>query len=84
MPSFTRVINHPLFNIVFFLVARQVTKALPLEDPSYLWGLRTLYYVSQSVILLLNLYIIQIIDKKNGKCSQGNPVAQETHRLLSL
>ncbi|SAM06515.1 hypothetical protein [Absidia glauca] len=67
MPSFTRVINHPLFNIVFFLVARQVTKALPLEDPSYLWGLRALYYVSQTVILLLNLYIIQIIDKKNDQ-----------------
>jgi hypothetical protein len=82
MPSFTRVINHPLFNIVFFLVARQVTKALPLEDPSYLWGLRALYYVSQTVILLLNLYIIQIIDKKNGKCSQRTHVAQETHRLV--
>lgn len=67
MPSLSRVINHPLFNIVFFLVARQVTKVLPLEDDSYLWGLRALYYGAQITIILLNLYIIQIIEKKNGK-----------------
>ncbi|SAM02534.1 hypothetical protein [Absidia glauca] len=67
MPSLSRVINHPLFNVVFFLLARQVTKVLPLEDGSYLWGLRALYYGAQAAIMLLNLYIIQIIEKKNDQ-----------------
>ncbi|KAI8083143.1 inorganic phosphate transporter Pho88 [Halteromyces radiatus] len=67
MPSLGKIINHPLFNIGFFLLVRQLTKSLPLEDSSYLWGIRGVYYGAQLLIFLLNLYILNIISNKNDQ-----------------
>ncbi|KAI8075294.1 inorganic phosphate transporter Pho88 [Gongronella butleri] len=67
MPSISRVLNHPLFNIAFFLAIRQITKYFHLEQPSYLVGFRVLYYGAQLLIVLLNLYLISIVNKKNDQ-----------------
>ncbi|CAO3633077.1 unnamed protein product [Cunninghamella blakesleeana] len=67
MPSLTRVINHPLFNVGFFFFIRQLTKYIPLEDSNYLNGIRALYYGSQLTILLLNFYLYTLIGKKNDQ-----------------
>ncbi|CAO3631702.1 unnamed protein product [Cunninghamella echinulata] len=67
MPSVAKVVNHPLFNIVFFFAVRQITKYIPLEDSNYLLGIRGLYYGAQLVILLLNLYVYTLIGNKNDQ-----------------
>ena len=67
MLSLSRVVNHPLFNFVFFMAIRQVTKRLPLEDPTYLWSLRSLYLVCQLIAVGMNYWLIWKVNKKNGK-----------------
>lgn len=67
MPSLTKIVNHPLFNIAFFFGIRQVTKRLPLDEPEYLWGLRLLYLGSQAICIGLNLWLMWQVTKKNGK-----------------
>ena len=67
MLSLSRVVNHPLFNFAFFMGIRQVTKRLPLEDPTYLWSLRILYVVCQFIAVGMNYWLIWKVNKKNGK-----------------
>ncbi|KAI8887639.1 inorganic phosphate transporter [Backusella circina FSU 941] len=65
MTNWLKILNHPLFNMGFFLVARQLTKFFDLESPQYLTFLRGLYLSSQLAIILLSFYLISIIRKKN-------------------
>ncbi|KAI9315710.1 inorganic phosphate transporter Pho88 [Dichotomocladium elegans] len=67
MPSLSTITNHPLFNFAVFLGIRQVTKGLPLEDPTYLWGLRALYITTQLIIFGLNCYLIWKVNQKNDQ-----------------
>ncbi|KAI8377877.1 inorganic phosphate transporter Pho88 [Radiomyces spectabilis] len=65
MPDWNKILNHPLFNVVFFVFVRQLTKAFHLDQPEYLWPLRFLYIASQLAILALNFQLITQVQKKN-------------------
>ncbi|KAI8091174.1 inorganic phosphate transporter [Gilbertella persicaria] len=65
MPNWNRTLNHPLFNMGFFFVVRQVTKTFDLDNPEYLNSIRYTYLGSQIVIFMLSLYLLSIIRKKN-------------------
>ncbi|KAI9492288.1 inorganic phosphate transporter Pho88 [Zychaea mexicana] len=69
MLSLSRVVNHPLFNFAFFMGIRQVTKRLPLEEPSYLWSLRILYLTCQFIAIGMNYWLIWQVNKKNDTTS---------------
>ncbi|KAI8146336.1 inorganic phosphate transporter Pho88 [Fennellomyces sp. T-0311] len=69
MWSLSYIVNHPLFNFVFFMGIRQVTKRLPLEEPSYLWSLRGLYIGCQLLAIAMNYWLIWKINKKNDTTS---------------
>ncbi|ORX42780.1 hypothetical protein DM01DRAFT_265311 [Hesseltinella vesiculosa] len=67
MPSLTRIVNNPFFNIAFFFAVRQAIKYFGLEKPEYLMGFRILYYGVQILVVLLSFYIISIINTKNDQ-----------------
>lgn len=53
-------------NLVVMLVMMQVGKKIPFEDPNVLMGIRGLYLLSNLLILAVNMYIIQQVNKKKG------------------
>ncbi|KAL0095531.1 inorganic phosphate transporter Pho88 [Phycomyces blakesleeanus] len=65
MPNWNKTLNHPLFNVAFFLVSRQITKRLDLDN--YIWYLRALYVTAQLAILGMSYYLITVVKKKNDK-----------------
>ncbi|KAI7888904.1 inorganic phosphate transporter Pho88 [Mucor mucedo] len=65
MPSWNKVISHPLFNMVFFFGVRQVTKLFDLDNPRYISLIRSFYLGSQFVIILLSFYLLSVIKNKN-------------------
>ncbi|CAO3611193.1 unnamed protein product [Mucor fragilis] len=65
MPNWTKILNHPLFNMGFFLFVRQVTKNMDLDNSSYIGAIRGLYLGSQLLIILLSFYLMSVIRKKN-------------------
>lgn len=67
MVDWMRIVNHPAFNIVFFMALRQYTKKLPLDEPDTLWTLRALYIVCQLLVIGLYYWLMWVVVKKNGK-----------------
>ncbi|KAF7721097.1 hypothetical protein EC973_005415 [Apophysomyces ossiformis] len=67
MPSLQKILNHPLFNVAFFIAVRQLTKNWNLDAPEYLTMLRALYLGSQITIILLAYWLISVVQKKNDK-----------------
>lgn len=67
MPSLSTIVNHPLFNVAFFMVIRQFTKKLPLDDPQWLWNLRAFFVVCQTLAIGLQFWLMWRVVKKNGK-----------------
>ncbi|KAG0166355.1 hypothetical protein DFQ28_007381 [Apophysomyces sp. BC1034] len=67
MPSLQTILNHPLFNVGFFMAVRQLTKQWNMEDPEYLTILRVVYFSSQIIIVLLAYWLISTVQKKNDK-----------------
>ncbi|KAI8371133.1 hypothetical protein BD560DRAFT_396198 [Blakeslea trispora] len=67
MPDWNRVLNHPVSNIGFFYLVRQLIRTFELDDPHYLGVIRSIYLCSQIAVLLLTFYVLSIIRKKNGK-----------------
>ncbi|KAI8364869.1 inorganic phosphate transporter Pho88 [Choanephora cucurbitarum] len=65
MPDWNRVLNHPVSNIGFFYVVRQVIKTFGLDDPSYLGLIRFIYLCSQILVLIFTFYLLSVIRKKN-------------------
>ncbi|KAI9020917.1 inorganic phosphate transporter Pho88 [Phycomyces nitens] len=76
MPNWNKILNHPLFNVGFFLVTRQITKQFNLDN--YIWFLRALYIGVQLTILGMSYYLITVVKKKNGKSNQTVEVVQLT------
>lgn len=66
MPNWTKILNHPLFNVGFFLFVRQVTKNMDLDNSSYIGAIRGLYLGSQLLVIVLSFYLMFVIRKKNG------------------
>jgi hypothetical protein len=66
MPNWNKILNHPLFNVAFFLGVRQVTKSMDLDNSKYMGYIRAFYLGSQFIIFLLSCYLLSVIRKKNG------------------
>lgn len=66
MPNWNKFLNHPLFNLGFFFIVRQVTKSFNLDSAEYIGALRAFYLGAQSIIILLTLHLLSVIKKKNG------------------
>lgn len=66
MVDWMKIVNHPAFNIVFFMVLRQYTKKLPLEEPETLWYLRAFYVVCQLLVIGLYYWLMWKVVRKNG------------------
>ncbi|KAI9467869.1 MAG: inorganic phosphate transporter Pho88 [Benjaminiella poitrasii] len=69
MPNWSKILNHPLFNMGFFLVVRQITKVMDLDNPEYKGMMRGLYLGSQILIFALSMYLMSVINKKNDTTS---------------
>lgn len=67
MFDWSRIVNHPLFNIGCFLVLRQVTSYFGLDHSENLDVIRTLYLGSQFIVIVLSFYLLSVIKSKNGK-----------------
>lgn len=67
MTVWNKILNHPLFNMGFFLAVRQLTKSMDLDNTNYLQLIRSFYLGSQFIIILLSFYLMSVIKKKNGK-----------------
>ena len=65
MPNWTKILNHPLFIMGFFLFVRQVTKNLDLDNSNYVGAIRGLYLSSQLIVIILSFYLMSVIRKKN-------------------
>jgi Phosphate transport (Pho88) len=59
----------------------QVSKKIPFDDPQVLLGVRTLYIVSNVIILGIYLYIQQQVNKKKGRL--GEPYADTWVKKLA-
>lgn len=66
MFDWSRIVNHPLFNIGCFLVLRQVTSYFGLDHSENLDIIRTLYLGSQFIVIALSFYLLSVIKSKNG------------------
>ncbi|EEH05548.1 inorganic phosphate transporter PHO88 [Histoplasma capsulatum G186AR] len=59
-------LNPQVFNLVIILVMMQVSKKIPFDNPSVLLGVRSMYVVSNVLIMALYMYVRhQIIKKKD-------------------
>ncbi|KAI8092605.1 inorganic phosphate transporter Pho88 [Halteromyces radiatus] len=67
MPDLIYFVNHPLFNVIFFMIVKYMTKNIPLEDPSIISLIRNIYLAAQAVILGLNYWLIAVVRKKNDQ-----------------
>ncbi|KAI9763042.1 MAG: hypothetical protein M4579_000106 [Chaenotheca gracillima] len=56
--------NPQITNLVVILVMMQVSKKIPFDDPMVLNGVRTLYVVSNLIIVGIYVYIQSAINKK--------------------
>ncbi|KAI8641041.1 hypothetical protein BD408DRAFT_222190 [Parasitella parasitica] len=65
MPNWTKILNHPLFNMGFFLVVRQATKNMDLDNTGYIGVIRGFYLGSQLLVILLSFYLMSVIRKTN-------------------
>lgn len=65
MPNWNKILTHPGFNVVFFLLVRQVTQYFKLDSGEYTTSIRAFYLGAQSIIILLTLYLLSVIRKKN-------------------
>ncbi|KAI8327729.1 inorganic phosphate transporter Pho88 [Chlamydoabsidia padenii] len=67
MPDILRVVNHPLFNVAFFIIGKYLTKDIPLDDPHVVSLIRNIYLVAQALIVGLNYWLIAVVRKKNDQ-----------------
>ncbi|ORZ22313.1 inorganic phosphate transporter [Absidia repens] len=67
MTDILYLVNHPLFNVAFFMLGKYATKNLPLDDPSVVNTIRNIYLAAQAIVLGLNYWLIAVVRKKNDQ-----------------
>ncbi|KAI8374504.1 inorganic phosphate transporter Pho88 [Radiomyces spectabilis] len=65
--SWLKWLDHPLFNVVFFFIIRQLIKDWDLTQPDRLVSLRMVYLGSQLAIVGLSYWLIAVVRKKNDQ-----------------
>ncbi|KAI7868476.1 inorganic phosphate transporter Pho88 [Spinellus fusiger] len=82
MVNWNKTLNHPLFNVVFFLATRQATKYLSLED--HVVFLRGMYISAQLIIFALSLYLIRTVKTKNEPAGRSWDGTDTEEQLINI
>ncbi|KAH9926524.1 inorganic phosphate transporter [Amylocystis lapponica] len=80
--------NAAMSNMVISLVAMQVARKIPFDDPQVLLYVRSAYVVSQAVVLSVYYYISMKIKQKNDLSvlkyvEPANPMSQDKGQLVT-